>query len=162
LCWFLLHRYITIHGSYYIGISQYTVLITSVYHNTRFLLHWYITIHGSYYIGISQYTVIIIPVYHSTRFLLHRYITIHGSYYIGISQYTVLITSVYHNTRFLLHRFITVHGSKSIKYRVIFQKNSAEGTDRTEIDTERKFTMLLQTIERQSIVPGLHYVRMVI
>jgi hypothetical protein len=28
LYWFLLHRYITMHGSYYIGISQCTVLIT--------------------------------------------------------------------------------------------------------------------------------------
>jgi len=47
------------HGSYYIGISQCTVLITWVYNNARFLLHRYITLHGSYYMGISQCTVLI-------------------------------------------------------------------------------------------------------
>jgi hypothetical protein len=55
-----------------------------------------------------------------------------------------------------------MHGSKNVKYGVTFQKNPAEGTERAEIDTKRKFTALLQVIERQSIVPGLRYVRMVI
>jgi hypothetical protein len=35
----LLHMYITMHGYYYICISQCTVIITYVYHNARLLLH---------------------------------------------------------------------------------------------------------------------------
>ena len=74
MCW-ILHSV----GSYYTCVSQCTVLITRVYHNSRFLLHVCITMHGSYYTCVSQCTVLITRVYHNARFLLHVCITMHGS-----------------------------------------------------------------------------------